>query len=451
MLQPTTAALLSTLLRAEQASSRLPSVVAGVVRHGALAWADAAGNLDGRADSQPAGVQAQYRIGSITKTFVGVAVMRLRDEGLLSLGDQLDVHLPGTAFGHVTIAQLLSHAAGLQAETHGPWWERTAGGEWDPLAASIAGLRHRPGQRFHYSNVGFAALGELIGRLRGTAWDEVVRRELLEPLGMSRTTPRPVAPYAPGLAVHPYADLVMPEPEHDAGAMAPAGQLWSTVADLGNWAAFLAGDTGDVLSADTLAEMREPLVVEDNPGAAWTGAYGLGLQVWNVDGQRFVGHGGSMPGFLAGLRVDVASGDGVVIMTNSTAGLSRAISADMLATLATTEPIAPPTWHTTKVTPAVVELVGAWFWGPAPFTLRASTDDWLELVPDNGGRGSRFRPVGRDVWVGQDGYYAGEPLRVVRRDDGAVSHLDLASFVFTRTPYDPSAEIPGGLDPRGWH
>lgn len=72
-------------------------------------------------------------------------------------------------------------------------------------------------------------------------------------------------------------------------------------------------------------------------------------------------------------------------------------------------------------------------------------------MPVNGGRGSRFRPVRRDEWVGLDGYYAGEPLRVVRRDNNAVSYLDLASFVFTRTPYDPSAAIPGGLDPRGWH
>ncbi len=451
MLQPTTAAQLSARVRTEQASSRLPSIVAGVVRHGELAWSHAAGYLDGRPEGPPADAQAQYRIGSITKTFVGVAVMRLRDEGRLDLSDRLDAYVPGTAFGQVTIAQLLSHASGLQAETDGPWWERTPGGEWEPLAASLAGLRHRPGRRFHYSNPGFAALGEVVSRLRGASWDEVVRRELLTPLGMSRTTARPQTPYAPGLAVHPYADLVLPEPEHDAGAMAPAGQLWSTVGDLGRWAAFLGGETGDVLSADTLAEMREPLVVDDTPGAAWTGAYGLGIQVWNVDGQRFVGHGGSMPGYLAGLRVDVASGDGVVVMTNSTAGLSRTISSDLLATLATAEPIAPDPWHTDEVAPEVLDIVGAWFWGPSPFTLHARTDDWLELVSVNGGRGSRFRPVGQDRWVGLDGYYAGEVLRVVRRGDGAVRHLDLASFVFTRTPYDPSAEIPGGLDDRGWH
>ena len=60
-----------------------------------------------------------------------------------------------------------------------------------------------------------------------------------------------------------------------------------------------------MLSADTLAEMYEPHTIDDNPGQPWTTAHGLGWQVWNVDGTRYAGHGGSMPGFLAGLRVEV--------------------------------------------------------------------------------------------------------------------------------------------------
>ena len=62
-------------------------------------------------------------------------------------------------------------------------------------------------------------------------------------------------------------------------------------------------------------------------------------------------------------------------------------------------------------------------------------------------------PSGRapDEWVGLDGYYAGETLRLHRHADGSPSHLDLATFIFTRTPYDPKAPIPGGLDERGWH
>ncbi len=239
----------------------------------------------------------------------------------------------------MSIEQLLTHAAGTQAETHGPWWERTPGGDWDALVASAIGQRFRAGRRFHYSNVGYAALGRLLEVHHGGGWFDVVRDELLEPLGMTRTTTRPSGSAALGLAVHPFADVLLPEPEHDGGAMAPAGQLWTTVPDLARWAAFLGGATGDVLSADTLAEMVEPHHVVDDPGQPWVAAHGLGFQVWNVGGARFAGHGGSMPGFLAGLRVRLdagvrqtgdrrplgAAGDGVVLFTNTTASTSDSL------------------------------------------------------------------------------------------------------------------------------
>nr|WP_053204556.1 serine hydrolase domain-containing protein [Jiangella muralis] len=451
MIRPSTATDLARLVAEEQAGSRLPSVAAGIVRDGELVWSAARGSIDGREGGRDADEHTQYRMGSITKTFVAVAVMRLRDEGRLDLTDPLDKHLPDTTIGDVTIAQLLSHGAGVQAETDGPWWERTAGGPWRSLSSQL-GRRHPAGERFHYTNVGFGVLGELVGRLHGRSWSKVIAEELLEPLGMDRTTSRPVAPHAHGLAVHPFADVVLAEPEHDGGAMAPAGQLWTTVRDLARWAAFLGGRTDGLLSAGTLAEMCRPLVVVDVPGAPWTDAHGLGVQLWNDDGRRFTGHGGSMPGFLAEVRVDVETGDGVVVLTNTTTGLSRDFGSGLLDTFAAAEPRTPPVWRVGAVPPELFELVGHWYWGPRTFELRATDDGWLRLGPANGGgRTSRFRPDGDGGWVGLDGYYAGEPLRVVRHPDGSVRHLDLASFVFTRTPYDPSADVPGGVDTAGWH
>ena len=227
----------------------------------------------------------------------------------------------------------------------------------------------------------------------GGGWFDVVRDELLEPLGMTRTTTRPSGSAALGLAVHPFADVLLPEPEHDAGAMAPAGQLWTTVPDLARWAAFLGGATGDVLSADTLAEMVEPHHVVDDPGQPWVAAHGLGFQVWNVGGARFAGHGGSMPGFLAGLRVRLdagvpaggsppvrwerrhgirpgvgAAGDGVVLFTNTTASTAtRSIIDDLLDTLARHEPAPVQPWSASG-DPALLELVGTWHWGPSTVT-----------------------------------------------------------------------------------
>lgn len=445
-----TARALSQRLAVAQKEGRLPSVSAGVVRNSALVWADSRGTVDGRRDGTPAGADTQYRIGSITKTFVAVAVMRLRDAGGLDLDDRFEDHVPGTAFGRVTVAQLLSHSSGLQAETDGPWWERTPGADWSGLTSRSPVQRLRAGRSYHYSNVGYGALGELLARAHGIPWQEVVARDLLAPLGMRRTTTRPDGKAAPGLAVHPFADLLLAEPEHDAGAMAPAGQLWSTVEDLARWAVLLGGDTGDILGKDTLEEMLEPQVVSDLPGQAWTSAHGLGWQVWNIDGVRYAGHGGSMPGFLAGLEVQLEGGDGVVSFSNTTAGM-KPFGRDLLELLAECEPLEPEPWFAGGSSAEAIELVGMWHWGPSVTVVRATAEGGLVLGVPGEGRGARFRPAEDGSWVGLDGYYAGEPLRVVRDEHGAVSHLDLASFRYSRLPYDPERDVPGGVDAAGWH
>lgn len=442
-----TAARLQHRLATEQADRRLPSVVAGLVRGGELVWSGAAGEVDGRAPD----ADTQYRIGSITKTFVAVCVLRLRDEGLLSLEDAVTDHVDDAPTGRASVAQLLSHGAGLSAETTAPWWERSEGVPWAQLQSRLFPPALPPGRRFHYSNVGYAVLGELIARVRGASWAEVVRRELFEPLAMARTTLRPEAPAAAGYAVHPWADVVLPEPEHDAVAMAPAGQCWSTIEDLARWAAFLGGRTGGVLDAATMAEAARPVVVDDRPGQPWGAAHGLGIQVWNRDGVRSVGHGGSMPGFLATVQVETGSGDGVVLATNTTSGLSATVATDLLDLLGELEPRPVTPWRPAAT--SALDLVGPWYWGPTPLLLRA-TADGIDLAPVEGrpGRASPFAPgADPDTWVGTEGYYAGETLRVLRDADGTPRELDLASFVLTRTPYDPAATVPGGVDPAGWH
>jgi CubicO group peptidase (beta-lactamase class C family) len=449
-LLPTTERALLQRVATEQSSKRVPSLVAAVVRDGRMVWSGGRGRVDG----DTPGADTQYRIGSITKTFVAALVMRLRDEGRVELNAPYGNYVPGTPFGDVTVAQLLAHSGGLTAESPGSWWERSPGVDWTELAARITPeeLKHRPGRRFHYSNLGYGALGELVSRLRGTSWLDALRTEILQPLGMTRTTPMPEKPHAEGFAVHPWADVLLPEPAHDAVAMGPAGQLWSTLTDLSRWARFVGGDTGDVLNPDTVAEMREPAVVDD--AEQWTGGYGLGLQLSRNRNRKLAGHTGSMPGFLATVWTHAESGTAAIAMANTTTGVDiPTICLDLIDIVSTLEPALPAEWTPLgeDVDPDLLALTGTWYWGPGARSLRLMRDGWISLAPvAGGGRASRFRPTGRETWIGLDGYYAGETLRVVRRADGSVSHLDLATFVFTREPYDPAAEIPGGVDPNGW-
>ncbi|MFI2641636.1 serine hydrolase domain-containing protein [Streptomyces sp. NPDC018610] len=450
-LLPGTRRALSHRIALAQAEGRAPSLVAAVVRGGRTVWHGARTSVDGHAPDD----NTQYRIGSITKTFTAVLVLRLRDEGLLDLGDPLEKHLPGTGAGEATVADLLAHTAGLAAESPAPWWERTPGA-LRPELSDVLGeqpLRHPAGRRFHYSNPGYTVLGALVEKLRGAPWEDVLRREVLEPLGLRRTGGRPQAPHAGGWAVHPWADVMLPEPAEDLGRMAPAGQLWSTTGDLARFAAFLARGDDRVLGADSLREMRTPAAPPQEADVVAGYAYGLGLELRRSGERLLVGHSGSLPGFVASLTLAVEDDVAAVVLVNCTSGVPAVtVGADLVRIVADAEPRIPEPWRPSRdVDPAVLELVGQWYWGTYAFGLRLGADGLIALEPLSGnGRGARFRSEGDGTWTGLEGYYAGETLRPVRRADGSVDHLDLGSFVFTRQPYDEGAEVPGGVDPKGW-
>ncbi|MGW7679691.1 serine hydrolase domain-containing protein [Kribbella sp. NPDC054772] len=427
--RPDTSSALFAGVAAAQSDGRLPSVSAGVVRDGALVWTGVRGRF-ATANGGAPGADVQYRIGSITKTLTAILVLQCRDDGLLSLNDAVGKHLPGVAFGDRTVRQLLAHSGGMNAEPVGPWWERNPGVTFDELTAAMddAQAVGPADRRHHYSNLGYGLLGEIVARLRGASWLELAQARILDPLGMTRTTYFPSSPAAEGFSVDPFSGQLVPEPAYDSGAMAPAGQLWSTIEDLARYAMFWIDPVHEVLSRDSVEEMTTPVAAD--PRERLTASYGLGLRLIADDPHLLIGHTGSMPGFLAGLFVDRVRRVGAVTLGNATYGRVASLAPDLVRILMSHEPPIAQEWVPEPPLAQGAELLGHWYWGNTPLTISA-TAGILQL---SGGLSTRLAPLEPDLYVGRDGYLAGEKVRVVR-DGDTISHLDAATFVLTRTPY----------------
>jgi CubicO group peptidase (beta-lactamase class C family) len=421
-----------------QADCRAPSVVAGVLRGGELVHVSRAGQT-------PApDADTQYRIGSISKSFTAAVVLGLRDEGRLGLDDRLGEHLALDGAADLRLRQLLGQIGGLQREPEGQWWERSPGVPVKDLVAGITDQKvaFGPYQRFHYSNLGYGLLGAVIGKVTGQSWWEAVSTRLLEPLGMRRTTYQAEEPFARGYVVHPWHHTLQEEPRHDSVAMAPAGQMWSTVTDLARWAALLAATESTVVKSETVAEMAMPVAISDPD--SWRHGYGLGLQLWRRGERVFVGHTGSMPGYLAVLITHRPTRTGVVAFTN-TYGLIGSTIGDLglslMDAVVDSEPAPPPIpWlPNTAPPPEIEEICGRWWWMGREFEARWYGHELHLQGLRPGAELWRFIRTGTDHWQGLSGEQIGEVLTIRRDAHGQPLELDIATFVFRRTPVQPDS------------
>lgn len=456
-LRATTVQILDDWLVRTQGRARVPSLSVAVARGGQTVWSGCVG------PARPGGPAAtpgtRYRIGSITKPVVAIAVLQLVAEGRIELEAPIGAVVPDTPCPEASVAQYLCHTSGLSAEPPGPWWERSPGPTWAELLASVPPVLSVPGRRHHYSNTGYAVLGHLLEVVEREPWDVVISRRVLGPLGMRDTGRLADEHTATGVAVHPYADAWHPEPSPDHRAMGPAGELWSTPADLvrlGSWTLGLPAEAPALLPAELAEQMHEPRALADTPGMAWTAAHGLGLQVWNADGRRRWGHGGSVPGFTAELRCDPDAGDVVALCASATHAIGA--GEELLDLLAATEPVPARPWAPDPGQAELADLCGTWYWGPNPYTLAARpaarTGDGPRLALAPLGPGRRSTTFAQDPlghWVGVEGdYWLGEELRLRVRDDGTPYALDIATFHFTRTPYEPGTGVPGEQEDDAW-
>ena len=429
---------LGLLVRRAQAEQRMPSVSAAVVREGEVIWAEAVGLADAEAAIEAA-PDTQYRIGSITKTFTAAAIMQLRDAGALSLDDRLGDHLAGAPHADVSLRALLTHTSGLQAEIPGEVWETLDFPEAEGLLERLAAAEQilEPGRHWHYSNLAFALLGEVVARAGGLPYERYVDERLLAPLGLRRTTWQRAEPSAKGYFVEPYEDVLRRDADHlELRAGAALGALWSTAGDLCRWAAFLASPDPAVLAEATVAEMRQLQAMSDHEG--WTRGYGLGLSLYRAGERLFVGHGGSMPGHLAGVVVSPAERIGAAVLTNTTAGPDPGQLALELAveTIEAWQP-APEPWQPGEpAPPPLADLLGRW-WGLGFEYVVGYRRGRLELTPAGVAAEKDttvFVAAGTDLFRGVAGHHRGELLRVVRDEQGEATKLYLATYPLTRTP-----------------
>jgi CubicO group peptidase (beta-lactamase class C family) len=438
-LLPQTAKQIDDILARAQAEGRAPTVAGAVVRDGVMVHFGAFGS-DPETGDVPTR-DTQFRIGSITKTMTAVLIMQLRDEGKLALDDLLYRHLSGTPVGSaITLRHLLGHVSGLQREPDGEWWERCDGATLDEFLSGLTPdkLAYPPHRTYHYSNLAYGLLGAVLHRVTGLEWGELLRKRIFEPLTMVRTNHTEVEPFARGYVVHPWDGTLREEPRTDTGAMAPAGQLWSTPADMAKWAAFLADpdSTPGVLSAATLAEMCSPVVISDLE--SWSSGHGLGIELYRCGERIYAGHGGSMPGYLAHLAVHRPSRTGSVIFAGAytLAGMRIGdLSRRVLTAVVDAEPAPVKAWVPPMGAAVEHELAGTWWWMGRSLEMHFDPMSSSLVGQPQGVPGKWvFENEGTDRWRCTSGSNDGEVMRVRRDTTGRPSELDIATLIHTRLP-----------------
>ena len=433
---PTPEDRFARLVGEAQRDGRLPSLTAAVFRDGELEWSQAIGLADVEAGTE-ATVDTQYAVASITKTFTATSVMQLRDEGKLDLDDPLERHLPDVAHGSLSLGRMLAHASGLQREPPGEIWETLVFPEAEELLASLPEAEQvLPGATaWHYSNLAYALLGQVVARIVGRPFREHVEERLLRPLGLSRTTWGFEAPHARPYLVEPYSDSVQREPELDLGGKGGESGLCSTVGDLARWGSFLCQPDEELVAAATVDRMHEVRIMAEPD---WTLGWGLGIELWRRGDRVFGGHTGGFPGFISMLVYSRRERIGAVVLTNS-GRWPKATDTGLRLLEAALEELAPApeSWVPEAAPPAeVAPLLGRWWseghefvfsWRSGRLEARVAAAP-AERAP------SVFEADGEDRFRTISGDERGELLRVVRGEDGEVVKLYWATYPFTRAP-----------------
>ena len=361
------------IFRAYAADQKIPGMIWGVVIDGRLAHVSQVGVRD-RVANSPVTASTAFRIASMTKSFTALAILKLRDDGRLSLEDPVSKYIPEFArmelptrdSAPLRIRNLMSHSAGFPEDN--PWGDQQLNATDDTLDAWLrAGIPFStaPGTRYEYSNYAFGLLGRIVAKASGMSYERYMRDRIFVPLGMNATTFEfseiPPANRAIGYRLKPdgtYAE----EPPLPHGVFGAMGGLLTTATDMGRYVAFHLSawparddpDQGPVArsSVREMAHLWTPANLAaraaDGGIQASQSGYGYGLRVSaDCRFERIVSHGGGLPGFGSYMQWLPDYGVGMFAMTTLTySGPAQAISASWDA-MAKTGGLRPREWTPT--------------------------------------------------------------------------------------------------------
>lgn len=305
-------------------SAHAPGLVYGIVADGRLVAVRGLGVQDTQS-AAPVTADSLFRIASMSKAFTALAILKLRDEGKLSLDAPAERYVPEmktwtyptSDSPKITVRNLLTHTAGFVEDN--PWGDRQqvlTEPEFTAILKSRVPFSRVPGTAMEYSNLGYATLGRIVSNLSGTRYQDYIRREIMLPLGMTSTTYDVFrSPQARRSIGYRWQDnRWVREPNMKDGAFGAMGGIETSASDYAKWIAFLLSawpardgpEAGPVRRSTVREIVTGANFVETNPRSAAIGgapcrqasAYGMGWGITDdCDLGRIVSHGGGYPGY----------------------------------------------------------------------------------------------------------------------------------------------------------
>jgi CubicO group peptidase (beta-lactamase class C family) len=303
------------------------SVSATIIKGDTIIWQKTFG-LNNSNDTLKSNSNTIYRVGSISKTFTGLLMMILHQEGVLNINDPIENYLPEIKnlkdykdYEKITFKALASHTSGLDREPRlrdiheGPIME------WESkVLQSIpeTGFINKPSERFRYSNIGYGILGLALSKAANKSFIALVEEKILTPLKMESTfysvPENKEANLAVGMGGGPLVELdfELPRSEHKGrGYKIPNGSIYSTPNDLAQLMICLMGYS-NIINEENLTLLKST----QTPTKNLRQNYGFGVELYEHNDLTTISHAGSTPGYSAHFEFEPESEFGIVIMRN---------------------------------------------------------------------------------------------------------------------------------------